>query len=175
VPPAWALPGSAALAGLLLTPAYVQQGGSWRGAGLRAALSAALAAGAAWLLLPAIPPAPLQLVRATMARAVVDLEPVNPVARISPADLLAWGGLVAYTPVSAPAGLQQPIHHRWSHDGREVTRVRLSTPILGGRAAGFRTFSRLSDFPPDARGPWTVDVLTASGQLIGRVQFTVGS
>ena len=28
-------------------------------------------------------------------------------------------------------------------------------------------------FPEDPRGRWSVDVVTASGQLIGRVRFTV--
>lgn len=173
LPPAWALLGSAALAGLLLAPAYRRPGAAWRGLALRAGLAAGLAVGAAWVLLPAIPPAPLQLGQATLARAVVDLEPVQPVARVSQADLRAWGGLVAFTPVIAPAGLRQSVHHRWRHEGRAVTTLRLPTPVRGGRAAGFRTFSRKADFPPDARGRWTVDVVTASGQLVGRVRFTV--
>ncbi|MBI3454651.1 MAG: DUF2914 domain-containing protein [Candidatus Rokubacteria bacterium] len=175
VPPAGALLGSAALAGLALTPAFVERVGAWSGAFRLAGLSAAFATGVAWLGLPAIPPAPLHLMRPTIARAVVDLEPVDPVGpRVSAgAVVAAWGGLVAYTPVSAPAGLRQPIIHRWQHEGRVVTTVRLSTPVLGGRAAGFRTYSRKSDFPADPRGRWSVDVVTASGQLIGRLRFTV--
>lgn len=174
VPPAGALLGSAALAGLALTPAFVERGGSWSGAFRLAGLSAALAAGVAWLGLPAVPPAPLHLMHPTLARAVVDLEPVEPMGSpVSAATLAAWGGLVAYTPVSAPADLRQPIIHRWRHEGRVVTAVRLSTPVLGGRAAGFRTYSRKGDFPADPRGRWSVDVLTASGQLIGRLRFTV--
>jgi hypothetical protein len=39
-----------------------------------------------------------------------------------------------------------------------------------GRVPGY---SRKSDFPPDALGCWTVDVVTASGQLIGRLRFRV--
>jgi hypothetical protein len=174
VPPAWALAGSAVLAGLAPTPAFVERAGSWPGALGRAGLSAVLALAAAWTLMPAIPPAPLALVHPTMARAVTELEPVDPVAAsISARTLLAWGGLVAYTPVAAPAGLRQPIVHRWRHDGRVVTTVRLPTPVLGGRVAGFRTHSRKADFPADPRGRWSVDVVTASGQLIGRLRFTV--
>ena len=174
VPPAAALAGSAGLAGLALAPAFVERTGSWPRALGGTALSAALALALAWVLMPAIPPAPLALVHPTMARAVAELEPVDPVAAPIPArTLAAWGGLVAYTPVSAPAGLRQPIVHRWRHDGRVVSTVRLSTPILGGRAAGFRTYSRKADFPADPRGRWSVDVVTASGQLIGRVRFTV--
>lgn len=172
VPPAAAVLGSAGLAALALGPAYLD--GGWRGALGRAAGTALAAVAAAWVFLPAIPPAPVHLVRPTLARAVVDREPVDPAAaRIPQAVLRAWGGLVAFTPVAAPAGLRQPIEHRWRHEGRVVTTVRLATPVTGGRPAGFRTFSRKTDFPPDARGRWSVDVVTASGQLIGRLRFRV--
>jgi hypothetical protein len=49
----------------------------------------------------------------------------------------------------------------------------LPTPVLGGRSAGFRTHSRKADFGADTVGRWSVDVVTASGQLIGRVRFIV--
>ena len=174
VPPAWAPPGSAALAGLALAPAFVERAGGWPRAAARAALWGALAAAVVRLALPTIPPAPLQLTRPTLARAVDQLEPVQPVGgRISAATLAEWGGLVAYTPVLAPAGLRQPIEHRWRRDGRVVTTVRLPTPVLGGRASGFRTYSRKSDFPANPVGHWSLDVVTASGQLIGRLRFTV--
>jgi hypothetical protein len=174
VPPAWALPGSAALAGLSLAPAWVERAGSWVRAAGYAALSAAGAAGLGWVGLPAVPPAPLHLVSPAIARGIESLQPVEPVVdRLPAATLAAWGGLVAYTPVAAPAGLRQPIVHEWRRDGRLVTRVPLATPVLGGRSAGFRTYSRKADFGSDSTGRWSVDVVTASGQLIGRVRFTV--
>jgi hypothetical protein len=173
VPPAWALPSSAALAGLALAPAWVERTGAWPPALGCAALSAGLASGLAWLCLPAIPPAPLHLVKPTVARAVANLEPLEPLVVVSARALAEWGGLVAYTPVAAPAGLRQANHHEWRRDGRVVMTVRLPTPVLGGRAAGFRTYSRMADFPADPRGRWAVDVVTASGQLIGRLRFTV--
>ena len=117
--------------------------------------------------------APVSLVRPTLARAVVDLVPVEPVVRVTLDELRTWGGLTAFTPVAAPAALQQPIEHRWRHEGRVVSTVHLATPVQGGRPGGFRTYSRKTDFPPDARGRWTVDVVTASGQLIGRLRFRV--
>lgn len=174
VPPAWALLGSATLAGLSLAPSWVERAGAWPRAAGYSALSAVLAAAGAWLGLPAIPPAPLQLVKPTIARGIESLEPIEPLGDRLPArTLAAWGALVAYTPVAAPAGLRQPIVHEWRRDGRVVTRVPLPTPVLGGRRAGFRTYSRKSDFAPDSAGRWSVDVVTASGQLIGRVRFTV--
>jgi hypothetical protein len=173
VPPAAAVLGSAALAALGLTPTYFQRGGRWRAAALRATAVATFAVAAAWGLRPVIPPAPLSLVHPTLARGVLDLEPVDPVGRVRVEELRAWGGLIAFTPVAAPAALRQPIEHRWRHEGRVVSTVRLPTPVRGGRPGGFRTFSRKGDFPADPRGAWTVDVVTASGQLIGRVRFRV--
>jgi hypothetical protein len=173
IPPGLAVPASAALAAAGLAPAYVRAGASAPRALGRLAATAALAVALAWVALPLIPPAPVHLRGATVARGVVDREPVQPVARLTEAELRTWGELVAFTPVVAPAGLRQPIEHRWRHEGRTVSTVRLATPVEGGRAAGFRTFSRKRDFPAAAAGRWTVDVLTASGQLIGRVRFRV--
>ncbi|HEV8309999.1 MAG TPA: DUF5924 family protein [Methylomirabilota bacterium] len=174
VPPAWAVLGSAALAGLALAPVFLEGAGSGPAALGRAVLSAAGATALAWLGTGLVPPAPLHLANPTLARAVGNLEPVEPIgSRVSVTTLAEWGGLVAYTPVHAPAGLRQPIIHRWRHEGGETTTVRLPTPVLGGRRAGFRTYSHKTDFPRDPRGRWTVDVVTASGQLIGRLRFSV--
>lgn len=173
VPPAGAAVGSTALAALGLTPTYFQRAGNWLGAALRAGAVALLAVVLAWAGRPAIPPAPLSLVRPTLARDVLDLEPVDPVAGVTVGQLRTWGGLIAFTPVGAPAALRQPIEHRWRHEGRIVSTVRLPTPVRGGRPGGFRTYSRKGDFPVDPRGRWTVDVVTASGQLIGRLRFRV--
>jgi hypothetical protein len=51
--------------------------------------------------------------------------------------------------------------------------VPLPTPVQGGRLRGFRTYSRFTDLRPPVAGHYRVDVLTASGQLIGRLRFTV--
>jgi hypothetical protein len=50
--------------------------------------------------------------------------------------------------------------------------VRL-TPVQGGRQEGFRTLSRKTSFPEKPSGRWSVDVMTESGQLIGRLGFRV--
>ena len=101
------------------------------------------------------------------------LEPVEPIESPIPASTVAdWGGLAAYTAVYAPAGLQQRIEHVWWKDGRVLGRVPLS-PVLGGRKEGFRTYSRKTDLKPPYQGRYRVDVVTASGQLVGRLRFTV--
>ena len=56
---------------------------------------------------------------------------------------------------------------------RQIARVVLPTPVLGGRREGFRTYSRFTDLKPPVAGRYRVDVVTASGQLIGRLRFTV--
>lgn len=130
--------------------------------------AAALAhAGQAW-----IPPAPLSLARTALVWDVAGLDPQEPIAGSVSAGDARQRGLVAYTAVLAPAGLSQPIRHVWRHEGRTVTVVDLS-PVRGGRREGFRTYSRKATFPADPAGRWCVDVVTGSGQLIGRLRFRI--
>ena len=140
---------------------------------MRTGLLSALAVAFLWWVRAAFPPAPLQLAHATVARMVERLEPVDPVrGEISAEVLREWGGLTAYTAVYAPAGLKQPIVHVWKMKGRPVTTIPLS-PVRGGRTDGFRTYSRKSDFAGNVAGSWAVDVMTSSGQLIGRFRFRI--
>jgi hypothetical protein len=135
---------------------------------LFAVFAATLAAlGRAW-----IPPAPLVLASAVLAWNEGSVESQEPVISAIAAEELHQRGLVAYTAIYAPAGLRQQIEHVWRREGRAVDVVRLS-PVLGGRREGFRTFSRKTGFPADALGHWSVDVMTSSGQLIGRLRFRV--
>jgi hypothetical protein len=174
VRPALALVGSAALAALAATPQLRRDHGlSWRQAHALAAGGALLAAGLVWEARALVPPAPLFLARAVAARAVVGLEPVEPLAGALPeATLRAWGGVTAYTAIYAPAGLRQAVEHVWRRDGQEIARLQVAT-IRGGRAEGFRTWSRRTDLRGPLAGRYVVDVRTASGQLIGRLRFTV--
>jgi len=173
VRPILALPGSAALAALALAPLFRQGGAPWRRAQARAAALAAVALVAAWYGRALVPPAPLFLARVAVAREVSRLEPVGEVqGPVAAPTVVGWGGITAYTAVHAPAGLSQAIEHVWRRDGQVVARIPLS-PVLGGRAEGFRTWSRRTDLTPPLAGRYTVDVMTASGQLIGRMRFTV--
>lgn len=173
VPPFWALGGSAALAALAVTPALRPAGRSWTAAGGRALAFAAVAVALLLSFRSWIPPAPLHLAYATLARDVWALEPVGRLrSPLAASDVRAWGSLVAYTAVYAPAGLRQPIAHVWKRDGARVTVVPLS-PVRGGRPAGFRTYSRKSDWGEAPAGRWEVDVVTSHGQLIGRLSFAI--
>lgn len=171
----WALLLSATFSPLAITPAIRRRFAlSWRNATLAAAVGTLLVATSIWWVRDWIPPGPLHLSAATFARSVEELAPVEPIRKVSAADLRAWGGLVCFTAVSAPAGLREPIYHIWQKDGILFARIALS-PIKGGRQGGYRTYSKRSDLGADPVGRWTVDVLTVQGQLIGRVRLVVTS
>ena len=171
--PILALMASAFAASLAITPVVRRAGGrTWRAA-LRVTVAlgvvaAALAAvGRAW-----IPPAPLFMARAALVWDLPDLDAIEALpTTLSVADVKERG-LVAYTAIYAPAGLRQSVSHVWRHRGRVVETVSLA-PVLGGRREGYRTYSRKTSFPDDAEGRWSVDVVTASGQLIGRLRFRI--
>jgi hypothetical protein len=145
---------------------------SWIAALALTATAGVGAAALAHLVRAAIPPAPMALARATLARSVKDFEPIDPLSGPIRVQDLELGGVVAYTAVYAPAGLRQPIAHVWRHEGRVVDVVPLS-PVHGGRRQGFRTYSKKLGFPADPTGRWSVEVVTTSGQLIGRLPFRV--
>lgn len=174
VPPFAALVASAALAVLVLTPTVRRTYALGWGRAARVTVAAAvIAVTAAALGRVFVPPVPLFLAERAVARDLRDWRPVDVIAAgISAGELRQGGALVAYTAVYAPAGLRQPIIHAWRQGGRTVTVVPLS-PVRGGRREGFRTYSRKATWPDDPAGRWTVDVLTGSGQLIGRLRFEV--
>jgi hypothetical protein len=174
VPPFLSLLIAAWLSVVLLTPAVCRARG-WRWIhGLAATcLVGLVVAGAVGLRPIVVPPAPLFLARAALGWTVGTLDSLEPIpgAAIKAADLQEKG-LVAHTAIYAPAGLRQPVEHVWRQDGRIISVVRL-TPVQGGRQEGYRTFSRKSAFPANPVGRWVVDVMTESGQLIGRLRFRV--
>ena len=119
-----------------------------------------------------VPPAPLFVAQADIRWNVGTVESLEPVREAIRLDELQRQGLTAYTAIYAPAGLRQPVAHVWKHRGH-VRDVVVLTAVAGGRREGYRTWSRKTTFPPDSLGRWTVDVMTTSGQLIGRLSFRV--
>ena len=173
LPPFWALMASAFAASLAITPVVRRAGDrTWVGA-LRVTVAlgvvavALAAVGRAW-----IPPAPLFMARAAILWDVLDLDNVEALPTTLSAAEVRERGLVAYTAIYAPAGLRQSVSHVWRHRGRVIEVVSLA-PVLGGRREGYRTYSRKTSFPEDSDGRWSVDVVTASGQLIGRLRFRI--
>jgi hypothetical protein len=175
VPPYAALVASAFAAVVALTPVVRRARQLPWATAARFTVAAGIAvASVAAIACAFIPPVPLTLARASLAWAEASVDSLEPAVSSIAADELRQRGLTAYTSIYAPAGLRQPIEHVWRQEGTIINVVRLS-PVLGGRREGFRTFSRKTEFPPDPRGRWTVDVMTASGQLIGRLRFRVSS
>ena len=121
-----------------------------------------------WELRGQIPAAGLAVTDARMTQTIDGLVPGAPVARIRLEDLAQ--GIIAFAAIRAPTGLSQQVVFEWRHnDDRE----RIEVEIHGGRADGFRAYSRKHVFPTDPRGLWTVDVLTPQAQLLERLRFVV--
>jgi len=173
LPPFGALMASAFAASIAITPVIRRAGDRTWTAALRVTVAlgvgaAALAAvGRAW-----IPPAPLFMAKAAIMWDVLDLDAIEALPTTIAADEMKQRGLVAYTAIYAPAGLRQSVSHVWRHRGQVIEVVALA-PVLGGRREGYRTYSRKTSFPAEPEGRWSVDVVTASGQLIGRLRFRV--
>lgn len=78
-----------------------------------------------------------------------------------------------YSAIFAPSGLRTTVLHQWQHKddaGEWVTDTIVRFSIAGGREAGYRGYSIKNTL---TSGAWRVNVLTLSGQVIGRVTFTV--
>ncbi|HEX7238401.1 MAG TPA: DUF5924 family protein [Gammaproteobacteria bacterium] len=121
-----------------------------------------------WELRDQIPAAGLAVTDARVTQTIEGLTPGKAVARIRQEDLAQ--GIIAFAAIRAPAGLSQEVVFEWRHNGE---RERIPVEIHGGRAEGFRAYSRKHIFPPDSRGLWTVDVLTPQAQLLERLRFVV--
>ena len=121
-----------------------------------------------WELRGQIPAAGLAVTDARVTQTIDGLNPGTPVDRVRLEDLEQ--GIVAFAAIRAPAGLSQQIVFEWKHNGE---RERIPVEIHGGRAEGFRAYSRKHVFPADSTGLWTVDVLTPQAQLLERLRFVV--
>lgn len=80
----------------------------------------------------------------------------------------------AFSAVFAPNGLETTIYHEWQRYDEEldkwINKGTLEFPIRGGRDGGYRGYTLKNDVPA---GSWRVNVLTESGQVVGRVSFLV--
>lgn len=121
-----------------------------------------------WSLRAHIPPAGLVVTQALITQTLDDLTPGPRVKVLTQQELGA--GVIAFVAVRAPRGVSQSIAFDWRHRGSSEI---IATEIRGGNDSGWRTYSRKQSFPEDARGRWTVDVVTPQGQLLKRMQFTV--
>ncbi|MBI4814775.1 MAG: DUF2914 domain-containing protein [Deltaproteobacteria bacterium] len=86
---------------------------------------------------PILPPAPLSLAKIGIGTEIVERELVSAGARLD-----RPSSLYCQSSIRAPLGLRDRLFHTWRIDGRFVQRVEVE--VSGGRAAGFRTWSRWS-------------------------------
>lgn len=118
---------------------------------------------------PLIPPAPLKVVRADFGTGI-DRRALQVTGRLD-AVPRGWGGrLYAVTAIYAPLGLQDRIAHRWYQDGRLVY-ASTSYALTGGRAEGFRLWTSAPVKGVRPNGRIRLDVLTETGQLVGRAEI----
>lgn len=78
-----------------------------------------------------------------------------------------------FSSIYAPAGLETAVLHEWQRkdeSGTWITESVVPFTISGGREEGYRGYSIKNSLE---EGAWRVSVLTRSGQVIGRVNFTV--
>lgn len=152
------------LAGAISVPRW------WRGLLVLALLAALGAAG--WLARLWVPPATLRLTQVAVTSVVDEAQraPAESLRHIEAGRLLTEG-LYAYTAIHAPLGLSEKVVHVWRHEGRVVDRIELE--VNGGRAEGYRAWTRKRNFPEDPRGRWQVQVLAADDRMIGTLRFRV--
>lgn len=137
---------------------------------------AALVASAFGMLLPLslylggarlVPAAPLRLAAAEFGTRVQDKWVTDPRDRFDTVP----PQLVCATAIASPVGVHDRLYHRWTHDGRELARIELD--IVGGRADGYRTRSRIRHFGKHPAGRYTCRVETAAGQVLGSLSTTI--
>lgn len=121
-----------------------------------------------WELRAQVPPAGLAVTDARVTQTIDGLTPGAAVRRVRQEDLSQ--GVIAFAAIRAPAGLAQEVIFEWRHNGE---RERIAVEIQGGKADGFRAYSRKQIFPADSVGLWTVDLLTPQAQLLERLRFVV--
>jgi hypothetical protein len=110
-----------------------------------------------------VPTPRLTVAEALIAKSIVDRVPQDTGAAF-PADV---GQVVCWTKITdGPAGAT--IHHVWFHGNTQVRDVALT---IGG--SPWRTWSR-KNIPAGAAGAWHVEVRDPGGNMIRRVDFTIG-
>ena len=121
-----------------------------------------------WEMRAQVPAVGLAVTDGLITQALDGLTPGAAVRRLSRDELA--DGVIAFAAIRAPAGLAQEVIFEWRHEG-EVERI--VAQIRGGKADGFRTYTRKAAFPENSAGLWTVDIVTPQEQLLKRLQFFV--
>jgi hypothetical protein len=164
----WVAAGTAVVGVATLTAAASHREQRWRRSfrALRIALllPAALALGGARI----VPAAPLRLVRIELGTQLAEHWVVDPVQQLSAAP----ERLYCATAIGSPVGVKDTLFHVWHKDAAPYGRIELA--FSGGRAAGYRTFSRVAPRAAAPDGEYRCSVETAAGQVLGSRSVRVG-
>ncbi len=89
-------------------------------------------------------------------------------------DMVNQSSIYAYSAVFSPTNFSTDIIHEWQYyddvNKKWIDWTIIKLKIVGGRDGGFRTYSNLDN---PSVGRWRVNVLTLSGQVIGRIRFQI--
>lgn len=173
-------PDAHALTALLLAAGVMVVGFSslhlrWDKAGARWALglppATALVVLLAYVARAAIPPVPAHLAHGAVGTIEGDEGRLGVEASLVRTSALR--DLVCVTEVGTPPG--DRLAHVWRHDGLVVYRAAepLARAHRGTGTVSVRSSLASTSLPATPIGPWTVDVETEDGQLVGRVGFAV--
>jgi hypothetical protein len=136
-------------------------------------LSVGAGVGVAYAARAAIPPVPMYVSSAAVGpKQLADGRLAMEVKKLHPSVIQE---LVAVTDVVVPGGKGDSLRHVWRHRGVAVHRSTEEVSRIPGPKGTVRLRSSLTgkDLPSDLVGPWSVDVETADGQLVGRTEFEV--
>ncbi|HEY6463955.1 MAG TPA: DUF5924 family protein [Polyangiaceae bacterium] len=136
-------------------------------------LSVGAAVGIAYAARSLIPPVPMYVSSAAVGpKQLADGRLAMEVKTLDPSVIQE---LIAVTDVVVPGGKGDRLRHVWRHGGVEVHRSTEETSRIAGPKGVVRLRSSLTgkDLPGNLVGPWTVDVETEDGQLVGRAEFDV--
>jgi hypothetical protein len=137
------------------------------------ALSLALGVGLVYAIRAAVPPVPMYVSSAGVGpKQLDDGRLAMEVKALHPSVIQE---LIAVTDVVVPGGKGDRLRHVWRHSGAEVHRTTEETSRIESPRGVVRLRSSLtgSDVPTQLSGPWSVDVETDDGQLVGRTEFDV--
>lgn len=88
--------------------------------------------------------------------------------------LVPGNPLIAYSAVFSPTALNVGIIHEWQYfepvSGAWITKSRVPLSVYGGRDGGYKTYSVKYGILP---GKWRVNIQTARGAILGRLDFNV--
>jgi Family of unknown function (DUF5924)/Protein of unknown function (DUF2914) len=137
------------------------------------AASLAAGVGLAYTARAAIPPVPMYVSSAGVGpKQLDDGRLAMEVKSLHPSVIQE---LIAVTDVVVPGGKGDRLRHVWRHGGSEVHRSSEETSRIESPKGVVRLRSSLTgnDLPASLPGPWSVDVETDDGQLVGRTEFVV--